>query len=81
MIKHYLGLPNILGWNKSSILGYLKNRMMEKIQGWDKKWLSKGGKEILLKTVLQALPNYAMSVFLLPVELYKDMEKIMCKFW
>lgn len=38
-------------------------------------------KEILLKTVAQALPNYAMSVFLLPLEMCKDLERLMCKFW
>lgn len=30
---------------------------------------------------MQALSKYAMSVFLLPTELCKDMEKAMCKFW
>ncbi|XP_074324121.1 uncharacterized protein LOC141661039 [Apium graveolens] len=78
---HYLGLPNILGRKKSVILGYLKDRLQNGVQGWDKKYLSKGGKEILLKTVAQALPNYAMSIFLLPLELCRDMEKIMCRFW
>lgn len=59
----YMGLPNTLGRNKSVILGYLKNRLQDKIQGWDKKMLSKGGNEILLKTVAQSLPNYTMSMF------------------
>ncbi|XP_074327492.1 uncharacterized protein LOC141665405 [Apium graveolens] len=49
----YLGLPSMLGRNKSAMLGYLKDRMKEKVQGWDKKWLSRGGKELLLKTVAQ----------------------------
>lgn len=43
--------------------------------------LSKGGKEILLKTVAQMLPNYAMGVFLLPLNLCQDLERMMCKFW
>ena len=30
----YLGLPNILGRNKSVILGYLKDRLRHRIQSW-----------------------------------------------
>lgn len=40
----YLGLPNTIGRNKSAMLGYLKNRMQSRIDGFDKKVLSKGGK-------------------------------------
>lgn len=76
-----LGLSCILGKNKSAVLGYLKNRLQSRIQGWDKKFLSKGGKEILLKMVAQALLNYAMSVFLLPKQMCNDTEKDMCRFW
>lgn len=47
----YLGLPNTIGRNKYSIFGYIKEKLNDRIQGWDKKTLSKGGKEILLKTV------------------------------
>lgn len=48
----YLGLPNTLGRNKNAGLGYLKDRMQKRIEGYDKKLLPKGGKEILLKTVV-----------------------------
>lgn len=77
----YLGLPNILGINKSAMMGYLKNRLRDRIQGWDKKLLSMGGKEIHLKTLAQTLPNYAMSIFLLPNQLCTEMDKLMSKFW
>ena len=59
----YLGLPNMLGRNKSALLGYLKDCLRQRIQEWEGHFLSKVGKEILLKPVAQALPNYAMSVF------------------
>ncbi|XP_074337470.1 uncharacterized protein LOC141674663 [Apium graveolens] len=77
----YLGLPNIMGRNKNSIFGYINDKMNERIEGWDKKSLSKGGKEVLLKTKAQSLPNYAMSVFFLPVQLCQDLERLMCKYW
>lgn len=36
-------------------MGYLKDRLQGRIQEWDKQILSKSGKEILLKTVAQAI--------------------------
>lgn len=65
----YLGLPSVMHRKKSVIFGYLKSKFSERTLGWDKRTLSKGGKEILLKTVAQSLPNYVMSVFLLPGDL------------
>lgn len=43
--------------------------------------LSGAEKEILLKTVAQAIPNYAMQVYLLPFDLCKELETVMNSFW
>lgn len=48
---------------------------------WDGKLMSKVGKEILLKTLVQTLPTYAMSVFLLSLQMCKEIEQLMCNFW
>ncbi|XP_074327095.1 uncharacterized protein LOC141665037 [Apium graveolens] len=78
---HYLDLPNMLSRKKSAVFGYIKDRLQDRLQGWDKKCLSKGGKEILIKSTAQTLSNYAMSVFLLPAAVCKDLEMAMSKFW
>lgn len=77
----YLGLPSILGRNKSSLLGYLKDKVTRRIQSWEGRWISKGGKEILIKSVAQTLPSYAINIFLLPVEIIKDIERTLAKYW
>uniref|UniRef100_A0A803PBV4 Reverse transcriptase domain-containing protein n=1 Tax=Cannabis sativa TaxID=3483 RepID=A0A803PBV4_CANSA len=77
----YLGLPNIIGRNKSSILGFLKEKVKNRINSWDGKLLSRVGKEILLKTIVQSLPTYAMSVFLLPLKTCDELQKMMAKYW
>lgn len=70
----YLGLPNTLDRNKSIIFGYLKDKVKASIQNWCEKKMSRPAKEILIKTVAQVLPSYAMNVFLLPVEMLRDIE-------
>lgn len=70
-----------MGRNKSVILGDLKERVRTRIQNWDVKLLNKARKEILLKTVTQVIPNYVTSVILISIEMCKDMEIMMCKFW
>lgn len=35
----------------------------------------------MLKTSAQTLPNYTMNVFLIPLEICKEIECDMCKFW
>lgn len=40
----YLGLPNMIGRNKNAVFGYLKNRLRDMVETWDKKYLSGGGK-------------------------------------
>ncbi|KAM6591439.1 hypothetical protein CsatA_014044 [Cannabis sativa] len=77
----YLGLPCVMGRNKNAILGFLKDKMQKRILSWEGRLLSKAGKEVLIKTVAQALPTHAMSVFLLPVETCNKLEGMMSKYW
>ena len=48
----YLGLPTIIRRSKKSIFSCLKERIWKKLQGWKEKFLSKTGKEVLLKVVV-----------------------------
>ncbi|KAA3454905.1 reverse transcriptase [Gossypium australe] len=65
-LEKYLGLPNVVGKRKRAAFQNLLDRINMRIDGWSTRWLSQGGKEIFIKSVLQAIPTYAMLCFLLP---------------
>lgn len=77
----YLGLPNIVSRNKSRILGFLKEKVRTKINSWNGNLVARLGKEVLIKSVVHALPAYAINVFLLPIEVERDIERCLYKFW
>lgn len=78
---NYLGLPSLTGRKKREILGFIKNKFIGRIKSWNGKFLSRAGREILMKNVVQAIPTYAMSVFLLPSELCHEIEIAMNGYW
>ncbi|XP_009770639.2 uncharacterized mitochondrial protein AtMg00310-like [Nicotiana sylvestris] len=51
------------------------------MQRWKQKYFFRAGKEILLKTVVQAIPNYVMMLFLVPTRTCDSIEKAMNGFW
>ena len=77
----YLGLPTVIGRNKSALLEYVKDKMWKKIRRWNNMVLSHTDKEVLIKNVAQAIPFYVMSVFLLPRSLYGDIDKMLNAYW
>ena len=76
----YLGLPSLIGKTKKAIFGFLKDRLWKKIEGWKKRFLSRAGKKILIKVVVQSIPTYCMSIFLLPITLCDELQKMLNSF-
>ena len=77
----YLGLPSMVGRNKTSFFKDIKLRVLGKISSSQAKLFSCRGNEVLIKVVAQAVPAYAMSVFKLPIGLCEDMQKAIAGFW
>jgi hypothetical protein len=64
--EKYLGLPALVGRAKKFFFAGIQGTIGKRLEGWNEKFLSQAGKEILLKAEVQAIPTYAMSVFLIP---------------
>jgi hypothetical protein len=78
---NYLGLPSMIGRKVKDVFAYIKDIIWKRINSWRGRALSRIGIEIMIKTVLQAVPSYDMSVYLLPYSTIKDIERMMNSFW
>ena len=79
--ERYLGMPTDVGHSKNGTFKYLRDRVWDKIKGWMEKLLSSAGKEVLIKSVAQAIPVYSMSCFRLPRGLCENIMSIIRQFW
>lgn len=51
------------------------------MQRWKGKIMSRASKEVLLKSVIQAIPSYVMGVLIMPKKICDELEILMNKFW
>lgn len=72
----YLGMPAVVGRSKKEVFSFLKDQVWDRIKRWNGRNLSMAGREVLIKSVLQAIPTCVMSCFLLPSSILQDIEKI-----
>ncbi|KAL0287350.1 UNVERIFIED_CONTAM: hypothetical protein Scaly_2766600 [Sesamum calycinum] len=77
----YLGLPTVGGQSWRSLFKNIRDRLRERIEGWNTKMLLQAGKGVLVKAVLQSLPTYGMSCFQMPMGLVPELESLMADFW
>lgn len=76
----YLSFPSVVGRNKQHAFRDLKEKVLKRVSGWSFRMLPVGGREVLIKVVLQAIPFYAMSCFLLPSSFCKELKSVIARF-
>ncbi|KAA3474146.1 reverse transcriptase [Gossypium australe] len=79
--EKYLGLPMMVGRRKRWAFANFIDRFHKRIDSWNFRFLSMGGKEVFVKAILQAIPICVMQCFKLPKSLCSALENIMNKYW
>ena len=77
----YLGMPSWVGKSPSNTFNFLPERMWKVVRGWSDRPLSRAGKEVMLKSVIQAIPVYVMSCFRLPAGICDKMRTTVSNHW
>lgn len=77
----YLGIPSVLSRNKSKDFSYVVDRIWRSIKGWKRSFFSIAGKEVLIKSIGQTIPSYAMSIFRFPKKLCEEITRGFARFW
>ncbi|CAN0907190.1 Transposon TX1 uncharacterized 149 kDa protein [Linum grandiflorum] len=77
----YLGIPTEWGRSRKETFGFLLDRLSAMAQSWKCRLLSHARKVTLIKSVLQAIPSYIMSLFILPTNLINKMNTMIRRFF
>ncbi|XP_058741052.1 uncharacterized protein LOC131613394 [Vicia villosa] len=77
----YLGLPSMIDRSKKALFSFIKDRIWKRINTWSGRSLSRARKEVMIKSVLQSIPAYIMSVYLISDGVVNDIERMLNSFW
>lgn len=77
----YLGLPESLRGSKIQVFGFVQDCLNNMINSWTFKIKFKGGKEVIIKSVVTTLPNHVMSFYRLPKTTVKKLMSAVAQFW
>ncbi|WZZ14296.1 hypothetical protein YC2023_107385 [Brassica napus] len=80
-VGKYLGLPEHFDRRKNNLFASIVDRMKQKAANWSTQFLSTAGKATMIKSILSPTPNFAISSFLLPVSLCKQIQSVLTRFW
>lgn len=77
----YLGCPLITERKKICYYSDIVNKIINKIRGWQIKFLSTGGRDILIRNVLLALPVHLLAATNPPKGTINIIEKYIARFF
>ena len=69
------------GQSKVSTFNELQERITKRVKGWKEKFISKARREVLIKTIAQAIPTYSMSIFKIPKVVGDSINSTLAKYY
>jgi hypothetical protein len=81
LVEKYLGLPTPLGRSTDSQFGHIVTNIKKLVKGWCLKTMSSAAREVLVKSICQAIPTNPMSCFQLSKNLCKKITSMLTRFW
>ncbi|XP_019085584.1 PREDICTED: uncharacterized protein LOC109126473 [Camelina sativa] len=77
----YLGIPESLGGSKTKVFSFVRDRLQSCTTGWTANLLSKGGKEVMVRSVVTAVPSFVMSCYRLSKTITSKLTSAVANFW
>jgi hypothetical protein len=72
----YFGMPLGASYKAVAVWNPILEKVERCLSGWQKLYLSKGGRLTLLKSTLSSLPTYFLSLFTIPISVVRRIEKL-----
>ena len=69
------------GKSKINTFKDLQERIIKRVMGCKEKFISKVGREILIKTIAQAIPTYSIGIFKISKALRDTINSTLAKYW
>ncbi|GAA0167741.1 reverse transcriptase [Lithospermum erythrorhizon] len=76
----YLGIPIYKGRKQVFLFDDLIVKIVKAISSWEHRFLSFGGRIVLIQSVLSAFPLYYLQVLKMPIQVKEKIEKLLNKF-
>lgn len=77
----YLGVHAEWGNSRGQALHWIKERVVPKLDDWKEQFPYQAGKEVLIKTIIQAIPSYVMAIVRLPKNFRQSLYSAISNFW
>ncbi|XP_010481232.1 PREDICTED: uncharacterized protein LOC104760080 [Camelina sativa] len=80
-MRSYLGITESLGGSKTKVFSYVRDWLQSRTTGWPAKLLSKGEKEVMIKSVATVVPTFVISCYRLPKTITSKLTSVVANFW